>query len=330
MTGKGFETREYIAGTADTPDVSGKERNVYSEALKWVKAKRREKMFLMVHSEYLHLMHLPDPYRTMFWKEPSSTEGKSFYPIVSEKRRSQIRQEFNRKHIDLSEEEIQSVVDYYDGALRLTDDCIAAFMEVMSFYGLDKYTAMVVTSDHGVSLGQNHRISHTGAPFDHLLKVPLIFVFPGLDQEAGGRVEGIVESIDIAPTMLSYAGISVPRRMQGIDLLPWMVTDGRPVSEVKDYAFASLKGYVRWYSIRTEGWRYSVNLEEREYLEKDPRSDAQPVSVVKDFPEKRDELRDKLFHWVNTTPDVTARTDKHLPPEIIEMLRKAGYLDDIQ
>ena len=158
----------------------------------------------------------------------------------------------------------------------------------------------------------------------------MLFVLPGVQQEEGSEVEGIVESIDIAPTLLSYVGISVPRRMQGVDLIPWIVADGKPSDEVKEFSFASMKGYVRWYSIRTKEWRYSVNAEEREILERNPRSNEQPVSVLEEFPKVREELRKKLFHWVNATPDVTEETDKHLPPEIIEMLRKAGYLDDIQ
>lgn len=330
MTGKGFATRAYVSGTADTPDVSGKEKNVYSAAMKWVSEHWKSKMFLLVHSEYLHLENVPKPYDTMYWQKPADTSGKTYFGIVSDGRRSQVRQEYNRKQIDLAEDEIQSVTDYYDGALRLSDDCIAAFVDTIGFYGLDQFTAIVITSDHGISIGQNHRISHTGAPFDHLLKVPMLFLLPGVDQEAGRSVEGIVESIDIAPTLLSYAGISVPRRMQGIDLLPWIVADGKPSDEVKECSYAAVKGYSRWYSIRTREWRYSVNAEEREILEKNPRSDTQPVSVVSEFPEEREKLRKKLFHWVSATPDVTAETDKHLPPEITEMLRKAGYLDDIQ
>ncbi|MDP6522818.1 MAG: sulfatase [Kiritimatiellia bacterium] len=330
MTGKGFTTRRYVPGTADTPDVSGKEMNVYAAAMKWLKSNRKKKMFLMVHSEYLHLQNIPEPYDAMYWEKPADITGKSYFPALSEKQRSTMRREYNQKHIDLSEDEIQSVTDYYDGAIRLTDDCIAAFMDVVGFYGLDPFTAVAITSDHGISIGQNHRISHTGWPFDHLLKVPMLFVLPGVDQEAGRSVEGIVESVDIAPTLLSYTGISVPRRMQGIDLLPWIVANGRPSDEVKECSYAALKGYSRWYSIRTKEWRYSVNAEEKEILEKNPRSDEQPVSVVRDFPKEREELRKKLFHWVNATPDVTEETDKHLPPEITEMLRKAGYLDDIQ
>lgn len=330
MTGKGFETREYIPGTADTPDVSGKEKNVYSCAMKWVKEHWKNKMFLLVHSEFLHLVNVPEPYDTMYWQKPADTSGKRYFGVISDGQRSLVRKEYNRKHIDLAEDEIQSVSDYYDGALRLSDDCIAAFVDAIGFYGMDKLTAIVITSDHGISIGQNHRISHTGWPFDHLLKVPMLFVLPGLDQEAGRSVDGIVESIDIAPTLLSYAGISVPRRMQGIDLLPWIVANGKPSDEVKECSYAAVKGYSRWYSIRTKEWRYSVSAEEKEILEKNPRSDEQPVSVVKDFPKEREELRKKLFHWVNATPDVTEETDKHLPPEITEMLRKAGYLDDIQ
>ena len=93
---------------------------------------------------------------------------------------------------------------------------------------------------------------------------------------------------------------------------------------------ALLLGLANGAIVLFERVNYGVSAEEKEILEKNPRSDEQPVSVVKDFPKEREELRKKLFHWVNATPDVTEETDKHLPPEITEMLRKAGYLDDIQ
>ncbi len=78
-------------------------------------------------------------------------------------------------------------------------------------------TIIVFTSDHGELLG-DHGLLYKGCRFyDGLVRVPLIFSWPARWSK-GLFANGLVELVDIAPTLLDAAGIERPAAMQGIPL----------------------------------------------------------------------------------------------------------------
>jgi uncharacterized sulfatase len=75
--------------------------------------------------------------------------------------------------------------------------------------GLTSDTIIIVTSDHGSGMARYKRM-----PYDTGLRVPLILVFPEKfrhlapkDYVPGGRSDRLIGTVDLAPTMLSLAGI---------------------------------------------------------------------------------------------------------------------------
>ena len=77
---------------------------------------------------------------------------------------------------------------------------------------------VVVTSDHGESLGAHGEDSHGIFLYDETIRVPLLLKLPQ-NQLAGKRISARVRTLDIAPTVLEAAGIPVPSQMQGQSLL---------------------------------------------------------------------------------------------------------------
>jgi uncharacterized sulfatase len=78
--------------------------------------------------------------------------------------------------------------------------------------GLTDNTIIVVTSDHGTGVARYKRM-----PYDSGLHVPLILIFPDKyrhlapkDYVPGGRSDRLIGTIDLAPTMLSLAGMKPP------------------------------------------------------------------------------------------------------------------------
>jgi len=332
-TGKGFEASILCRGKPQPVDFSTDRSSVYVRSLEWAERHWHDRQFLWVHSEFLHMLDIPKPYSVMFWEadiaEARAKVDKHFFPLLTSGQSRKVRSGYNRGQIDLSPEEIEAVVAYYDGALRLSDDYLDAFTKALPHYGLDPFTALVVTSDHGVSLGECHRVSHVGPPYEHLLHVPLLFVLPGSGLKPGLLVEGLTDSVDIAPTLLAYLGQRVPRRMQGINLIPGLLDSGQWA--LKPYACAMLgqpKG--RWYAIRSATWRFFINEAGDEFLEPANPPRGTPESALDAQPAAAAELRKKLMHWIKTTPDVTSSGTEELSAEVREMLRKAGYLDDSQ
>lgn len=80
-------------------------------------------------------------------------------------------------------------------------------------------TIVVFTSDNGYFLG-DHGIGDKRAAYDESLRIPLLIRSPG--GPAGWTVDAMTLNIDLAPTLLDYAGVKIPEAMQGRSLRPWL------------------------------------------------------------------------------------------------------------
>lgn len=103
---------------------------------------------------------------------------------------------------------------YYDKVSEL-DRQIGEFLEQLEKDGLSKNTIVLYYSDHGGVVGRSKRyIYETGTRVPMILHIPEKFrhLAPA---PAGSADERIVSFVDLAPTMLSLAGINIPEHMQG-------------------------------------------------------------------------------------------------------------------
>ena len=115
--------------------------------------------------------------------------------------------------------DLEWVIAQYQGAITYVDDQIGRLMDALDGRGILDSTAMVVTSDHGESMGEHDMyFVHTGL-YDSTVRVPLITYFPGSGR-AGVEVHEVVELIDVMPTVLEYLDVEVPRSIRGRGLWP--------------------------------------------------------------------------------------------------------------
>jgi uncharacterized sulfatase len=105
---------------------------------------------------------------------------------------------------------------YHDN-LTAVDEHHQKRLDELAADGLIDDTIIIVTSDHGSGVARYKRM-----PYDTGLRVPLIVVFPEKfrhlapkDYVAGGRSNRLIGTIDLAPTMLSLAGIQPPSWYHG-------------------------------------------------------------------------------------------------------------------
>ncbi len=73
-------------------------------------------------------------------------------------------------------------------------------------------------ADHGEGLGDHGETTHGIFLYDETIHVPLLFKLPR-GRSAGARVDKRAELVDVLPTMLTAAGIEVPKQVQGESLL---------------------------------------------------------------------------------------------------------------
>lgn len=112
----------------------------------------------------------------------------------------------------------------YWAMVELIDEQIGRILTALERTGQLQETIVIFMSDHGEMLG-DHGIYLKGPYFyEPAIRVPLIISCPGLIP-SGRRISGLVELVDVAPTLLDAVGIDRPVGMQGQSL--WPLVSGR-------------------------------------------------------------------------------------------------------
>ncbi len=105
----------------------------------------------------------------------------------------------------------------YAGEVRYVDSLVGKLLSWLDARGLSEDTILVVTADHGESLGEHGEDTHGFFLYESTLRVPLLLrakPFP-----AGTRVEQLVRLIDIAPTVWELTGSAQPPGIEGVSLV---------------------------------------------------------------------------------------------------------------
>ena len=143
-------------------------------------------------------------------------------------------------------------------AMTGIDRMVGELRETLKAQKLDKNTIIVFTSDHGLFMGQ-FGIGGKALCYEITTHVPLIIYDPNEKKANRGRKSNaLVQSIDIAPTLLKKAGIPVPDTYQGSDLSPLL---SQEVSDVREYLYtenlwSTQFGNPRCESVKDKRWKY--------------------------------------------------------------------------
>lgn len=105
------------------------------------------------------------------------------------------------------------ILRHYYAAISLIDDGVGRLMDALTATGQRDKTLVVFVSDHGEHLGRHGLIRKPSFHYDETLRVPLILTAPGL--KGGRRVPGMVELIDLYPTLLGLLNLPVNPGVQG-------------------------------------------------------------------------------------------------------------------
>ena len=142
---------------------------------------------------------------------------------------------------------------------QASDRLMGEIVERLKKEKLYDNTAIVVTSDHGVGLPRAKQFL-----YDDGLRIPLIIRWPARAQ-AGTVSDELVSNVDIVPTMLGLAGVSIPKTIQGQDLLA-------AATQPRKYIFAGRDKmddtHDAMRAVRSKDFKYILNLmPERPYCQ---------------------------------------------------------------
>jgi arylsulfatase A-like enzyme/tetratricopeptide (TPR) repeat protein len=109
----------------------------------------------------------------------------------------------------------------YDAEVAYTDAMIGRLVDELNAKGLLNRTLIVVSADHGESLGEHGERTHGVFTYDVTMRVPWFMRLPGRGTRASGRAfDGLARLIDLAPTTLDVLAIGRPPTFEGRSLLP--------------------------------------------------------------------------------------------------------------
>jgi arylsulfatase A-like enzyme len=153
----------------------------------------------------------------------------------------------------------QRLINLYDDEIYYNDYCIGEIVRHLKELEVYDDSLFIITGDHGEAFYEHEAYGHGHAPYDELIRVPLIIKFPH-GKFAGVKVSGMVELIDIAPTAIAVAGIQPVDKassfVQGYNLSTLLNGD---CDEVRQYVFSdtqSLEIQNRFVSVRSSRWKY--------------------------------------------------------------------------
>jgi arylsulfatase A-like enzyme len=138
----------------------------------------------------------------------------------------------------------------YGASLTNADRWLGEFMARFRELGLHENTALVFLSDHGILLGERGwtgKIAQELHP--ELIQVPCVMVHPE-GKAAGSTSSYFASTHDVAPTLMSMAGVRPAAGMDGEDLSPLFGGDELPERPL------AYGGYFNHFYARNDGWSY--------------------------------------------------------------------------
>lgn len=117
-----------------------------------------------------------------------------------------------------SRADFELLINGYDATILYWDRYFGELLDILEEEGLAADTAIIVSGDHGESLGENGSYAEHGLANEPTLRVPLIIYWPGLTDKLSSEDRHrreLIYNIDFAPTLCDLLGVPIPPGWQG-------------------------------------------------------------------------------------------------------------------
>jgi len=299
---KGFT--HFMQPDQRTPATHVTANQVNELALPWMRSHARRDFFLMLHYWDPHSPYskTPEGYIRRFRpdgdpRDPSNTslnglrELELMYFYAWDTAAPQLQDGIT---------DLGYLVAEYDAGISYADDYLGQLIEAMDDVGLLEDTMIVLTSDHGEAFGEH------GVYFDHMDayeqtgRVPLVVWRPG---RVGARTtDALVQSVDLAPTILEAFGVPVPGDPDGRGL--WPVLD-RQADTHRDLVVTNQGLWSAQRAMRTAKWTLMQTLSQGMLHERPPvelfdrfTDRAETTNLLDAKPDVAHEMQERLAAWL--------------------------------
>ena len=147
----------------------------------------------------------------------------------------------------------QAATNFYDNGVLKADAEVDSILKLLQAKGYLRQAMVVITADHGESLGEHGLFGHTNSVREELLRIPLVLISYGYSPSRRLAAHVLPLQVDIAPTILAELGIPAPRT--------WV---GRALQDAGDppFSYFEQKTYAGLIDQRDPGnvWKYWIDM----------------------------------------------------------------------
>ena len=111
---------------------------------------------------------------------------------------------------------VRMMFDGYDAGVRYADDYVGRLLNQLADLGIDDETAIILTSDHGETLGELNIYGDHQTADECTTHIPMILKWPGAEGLAGKKMDAFHYQIDVTATILEMLGVKVPVSWDGV------------------------------------------------------------------------------------------------------------------
>jgi arylsulfatase A-like enzyme len=211
---KGFDAYRETWEESALRTEADRARAITETALGFLKAARRDRpFFLWLHYVSPHAPYTPPPPYDTAFLDAAARAGPRL-PIVAG-----LHGGIPKQWAVRGQDRLGYYVAQYDGEIAAVDQEVGRVIDGLRDSGAAERTVVVLTSDHGESLGEHdYYFDHGEDVFEPSLAIPLVVAGPGLP--AGRRVSAFASTLDVVPTVLDAVKVSYPPELAGTSLLP--------------------------------------------------------------------------------------------------------------
>lgn len=281
-------------------------------ALDWIKKDRDKPYFLYLSHKAVHAMFEPakrhlgkyENVKVEYPKSMADTEenykGKPAW--VKEQRNSW----HGVDYMYHGQMDFDTFFKRYCETLLSVDDSIGSILDCLKDRGQLDSTLVFYMGDNGFCFGE-HGLIDKRHMYEPSMRVPFLAHCPEI-VKPGTKVTGLVQNIDVAPTVLEAAGAQAPDYMDGRSFLPLLKgkdVDWRDAVFYEYYWEAAFPQTPTTYGVRTDRYKFIHyhgvwDIDELYDLKEDP-DEMHNLIDEPDQQERIKKMREQLYSWLERT-----------------------------
>ena len=209
---RGFKTYVEMWADAALKDEVARTEAITKRGIEYVQSKGKDGFFLWLHYVNPHAPYTPPaPFDAAFTdrpkKDPTLRVVDGFFGGVS------------KQWAIPGKTRLSDYVNAYDGEIAYSDTQLDQVLRALDAAGVLTRATVIVTSDHGESLGEHdYYFDHGANLFDPVQRIPFIVLGRGA---RAVRSDVLISTLDIMPTLLDAARVSFPSGLAGRSVLPF-------------------------------------------------------------------------------------------------------------